>query len=232
MSETTRPPFLRRLWREWLRPLAAAIVVVGSLRTAVADWNDVPTGSMKPTILEGERIVVNKLAYDLKLPFTRVRLARWDEPRRGDVVVLFSPQDGKRLVKRIVGVPGDRLEARGGRLAVNGRPFAYEAADVATRDEIGALGDAHLVLTEWLGDRSHLVMHAPVPFAPRTFGPVVVPEDSYFVMGDNRDESFDSRFFGLVPRDAITGRAVAIAASVDPERHYLPRWQRFFRRLR
>lgn len=232
MSDANRSPFLKRLWREWLRPLAAAIVVVGSLRTAVADWNDVPTGSMKPTILEGERIVVNKLAYDLKFPFTRWRLARWEEPQRGDVVVLFSPQDGKRLVKRIVAVPGDRLEARGGRLIVNGRALGYRAADATTLDDIGAIADGRVVLTERLGERSHLVMHTPFPAAPRTFGPVVLPADSYFVMGDNRDESFDSRFFGLVPRDAIMGRAVAIAASVDPEHHYLPRWHRFFHALR
>ena len=94
----------RVLWREWVKPLLLIGLVMFSFRSAVADWNDVPTGSMKPTILEGDRIFINKLAYDLKFPFTRWRLAQWKDPAWGDVVVLLSPEDGKRLVKRVVGL--------------------------------------------------------------------------------------------------------------------------------
>src|SRR5438094_311380 len=103
-----------------IRIFLAMLLVVSSLRSALADWNDVPTGSMKPTIEEGDRVVVNKLAYDLKVPFTTFEVWKWGDPRRGDIVVLFSPKDGMRLVKRVVGVPGDRIEMRDNQLYVNG----------------------------------------------------------------------------------------------------------------
>src|SRR5688500_19941607 len=95
-----------------IRVFLLMILIVSSLRSALADWNDVPTGSMKPTIQEGDRVVVNKLAYDLKVPFTTVNIFKWDDPKRGDIVVLFSPADGTRLVKRVVAVPGDQVEMR------------------------------------------------------------------------------------------------------------------------
>src|SRR5207302_3032432 len=109
-------------WRQWVKPFAIVLLVLFGVRSAVADWNDVPTGSMKPTILEGDRIFVNKLAYDLKVPFLGWRLARWGGPERGEVIVFASPADGTRLVKRVVGVPGDRIEVADNRLWVNGRP--------------------------------------------------------------------------------------------------------------
>ena len=103
------------------------ILIISSLRSALADWNDVPTGSMKPTIQEGDRVVVNKLAYDLKVPFTMIELAKWGDPKRGDIVVLFSPEDGVRLVKRVVAVPGDRIEMRNEQLFVNGQAAHWTA---------------------------------------------------------------------------------------------------------
>src|SRR5438094_9373165 len=102
---------LIKLWQEY-RSLVLFVVLMIIFRSAVADWNDVPTGSMKPTILEGDRIFVNKLCYDLKIPFTRIHLSTWGNPRRGDVVVFFSPADEIRLVKRVVGLPGDQIELR------------------------------------------------------------------------------------------------------------------------
>jgi signal peptidase I len=185
---------------------------------------------MRPTILEGERIVVNKLAYDLKLPFTRVRLARWGEPRRGDVAVLFSPSDGKRLVKRIVGVPGDVLAMRNERLILNGQPLEYRPAAGGVEPR-AALEPGQFVAFEALGDRLHPIAISPGEDALRSFGPIRVPDGQYFVMGDNRDRSFDSRYFGMVPAKAITGRAVAVAVSLDPGNYFLPRWSRFFRAL-
>lgn len=213
---------VRRLWREWIRSLLVVLVVVGTFRSAVADWNDVPTGSMKPTILEGDRILVNKLAYDLRVPFTMWRLAAWSTPARGEIVVLFSPADGKRLVKRVVGLPGDVVGMRDDRLFINGEAVRY--APLEPRD-------GRVLAHERLGEAPHVVMITPGIPAMRSFGPVRVPDGSYFVLGDNRDESGDSRYFGFVPGPAIVGRAVAVAASVDPERHYLPRWSRFFRDL-
>jgi len=220
------------LWNEWIKSLLIVVLVVGGFRSAIADWNDVPSGSMKPTILEGDRIVVNKLAYDLKVPFTKWRIARWTKPQRGDIVVLFSPADGKRLVKRVVGLPGDRLALRNDRLFIDGKPVAYAPlTGIEVRDFQRAERPARMLAEEMLGDRIHPVMITPELPAMRFFGPVEVPQGSYFVMGDNRDESGDSRVFGFVAQDAIVGRATAVAASVDPSDHYLPRWRRFMRTL-
>src|SRR5215475_3074307 len=120
---------LVRWWRKEIRPIAIFALVIFSIRSSLADWNDVPTGSMKPTILEGDRVFVNKLAYDLKAPFTTWHLAEWSAPQRGDIVVFFSPYDGKRLVKRVVGLPGDILELRNDRLILNGKTVEYQPLD-------------------------------------------------------------------------------------------------------
>ncbi len=221
------------LWNEWIKTLLIVFLVVGGFRSAIADWNDVPSGSMKPTILEGDRIFVNKLAYDLKVPFTKWRIVRWSRPQRGDIVVLFSPADGKRLVKRVVGLPGDALAMRNDRLFINGKPVEYEPlGNITVQDFQRTEEPRRLFETEELGRRSHPVMITPDLPAMRWFGPVTVPAGSYFVMGDNRDESGDSRYFGFVPANSIVGRATAVAASVDPSNHYLPRWQRFLRSLK
>ncbi len=220
------------LWREWFRPLLIIAVVMFSFRSAVADWNDVPTGSMKPTILEGDRIFINKVAYDLKFPFTTFRLAEWDDPNWGDIVVLRSPEDGKRLVKRVVGLPGDVIEVRHGRLYLNGAAASYLQLDEEVVEQIGRnMHSAFLFADEKVEDRTHAVMITMgSPTMP--FGPFQVPEDNFFVMGDNRSNSRDSRWFGPVHRSAILGRATAVALSVDPEQYYKPRWSRFFSRLR
>src|SRR5438552_12818180 len=110
-----------------IRVFLAMLLVVSSLRSALADWNDVPTGSMKPTIEEGDRVVVNKLAYDLKIPFTTIEVAKWSDPKRGDIVVLFSPVDGTRLVKRVIAIPGDRIEMRENQLLVNGQAASWKS---------------------------------------------------------------------------------------------------------
>ena len=116
---------LRRWWRQEIRPLLILALVLFSIRSSLADWNDVPSGSMQPTILVGDRIFVNKLAYDLKVPFTTWHLAEWSNPRRGDIVVFYSPHDGTRLVKRVVGLPGDKVELREEQLVINGNPVDY-----------------------------------------------------------------------------------------------------------
>jgi signal peptidase I len=110
----------RRWWRREIRPLLILALVLFSIRSSLADWNDVPTGSMKPTILEGDRVFVNKLAYDLKVPFTTWHITEWSNPHCGDIVVFFSPKDGKRLVKRVIGLPGDTVELQNERLVING----------------------------------------------------------------------------------------------------------------
>src|SRR5216683_5240260 len=122
-----------------IRIFLAMLLVVSSLRSALADWNDVPTGSMKPTIEEGDRVVVNKLAYDLKVPFTTFEVLKWGDPQRGDIVVLFSPVDGTRLVKRVIGVPGDKIELRENELFVNGQAAKWTALGAAPTPTTRAL---------------------------------------------------------------------------------------------
>ena len=213
----------RRWWRKEIRPLLIVALVMFSARSSLADWNDVPSGSMKPTVFEGDRVFVNKLAYDLKVPFTTWRVATWADPQRGDIIVFPSPADGIRLVKRVVAVPGDRIKLREDRLFINGQPASY----VLT----GTEDPAALVLNETVSGRTHPLMIKPQKPARRWFGPVEVPPGRYFVMGDNRDNSFDSRYFGVVERKRIVGRATDVVLSLDPGNHWLPRRQRFFRPL-
>jgi len=203
--------------------LLAVLLVTASFRSAVADWNDIPSGSMRPTLLEGDRIFVNKIAYDLKVPFTTWHLAEWDDPARGDVVIFFSPADGMRLVKRVVGLPGDVVVMRDNRLILNGQPVVYHA-EGPIPDESTAL-----LLTEQLPRHPHPVQVLPDRPSLRSFGPIFVPEGQYLMLGDNRDNSADSRYFGFVSRELIVGRVVAVVASLDPDRNYLPRSDRFLR---
>jgi signal peptidase I len=221
-----------RLWAEWVKPFLMVLIVVGSLRSAVADWNDVPTGSMMPTILPGERIFVNKLAYDLKVPFTRLRVLEWDAPERGDVVVLYSPADGKRLVKRVIGLPGDELAVYNGYLYIDGERAEYQPFAAGDHDALGLEGErGDQVVWESLGPRSHPVTWTPIHRVLPNYGPMVVPPGSYFVMGDNRDNSRDSRVFGVVDRELIVGEALAVVVSLDRDEGWKPRWSRFFTEL-
>src|SRR3954454_23743071 len=119
------------LWTEWMKPLVIVAAFVAPFKSAIADWNWVPTGSMKPSILEGELVFVNKVAYDLKVPFTTVHLSTWGNPVRGDVVVFYSPVDGTRLVKRVVGLPGDTIQLKNDILYLNGVRQEYSSTDPA-----------------------------------------------------------------------------------------------------
>ncbi|MEI2725106.1 MAG: signal peptidase I [Verrucomicrobiota bacterium] len=222
-----------KLWRQEIRPLFLLALAVFAVRSSLADWNDVPTGSMRPTILEGDRVLVNKLAYDLKVPFTTWRLAAWGNPQRGDIVVFFSPHDGKRLVKRVIGVPGDTLELRNNALVLNGQPVEYQPiAEEILRDIPASERTSRTFASEQLPGQAHAVAGYPAAPALRTFAPLRVPEGQYFMMGDNRDDSFDSRYWGTVDRKQIVGRASAVVLSVDKNHHWLPRWQRSLSSLR
>ena len=116
--------FALRQWREWRGYILFFCLVWIPLRSTVVDYNPVPTGSMNPTILEGDVVWVDKLAYSLRVPLTQKHLVRWGEPARGDIIVLISPVDGTRLVKRVIGVPGDQISLRNNRLTLNGAPLA------------------------------------------------------------------------------------------------------------
>lgn len=218
---------LRRLFHQHIKPFAFIVLILCTFRSSIADWNDVPTGSMNPSIIEGDRVFVNKLAYDLKVPFTTWHIAGWSKPQRGDVVVFYAP-DGTRMVKRVVGLPGDTIQLEDHRLIINGQTCEYAAPDPA---HVAAMSGKPLVgpiTTEKLDQRLHPVMQLPQTRNPGDFGPFVVPTERYFMMGDNRDNSADSRYWGVVERSQILGRVSGIAISFDPDHSYWPRWQRFF----
>jgi signal peptidase I len=225
-------PFKKRaaeFWKKQAKPFLLMVLVLMSFRSAVADWNDVPTGSMKPSILEGDRIFVNKLAYDLKVPFTTWHIATWSAPKRGDVVVFNSPADGTRLVKRVVGLPGETIELKHNVLYVNGQPADYQPLDPKLQDAIPiAEQPSYVFRAEELNGMKHPVMVTPSVLAMRSFGPKTLGPGEFFMMGDNRDNSKDSRFIGPVPRNAIVGRATGVVLSLDPKHYWLPRWGRSF----
>jgi len=217
--------FLRRN-----RGFLAFLLCMLVFRSAVADWNVVPTGSMQPTIRIGDRIVVDKMAYDVRIPFTHVSLLHLGDPKRGDIVVLESEAAGERLVKRVIGVPGDMVALRGNRLFVNGRDAHYRPTHVTGIDD-DTTDPADYVLEE-TADGGHPVRLSRFHASPmRDFGPVVVPQGRYLLMGDNRDNSADSRYYGFFPRQEITGQATRVAVSLDPANHYLPRHGRYWSKL-
>ena len=225
--------FAHRLWREWRLAIFFIVFVVIPARSSLADWNWVPTGSMNPTIVEGDLVFVDKAAYDLRVPLTLHRFARLAEPQRGDIVVCLSPEDGTRLVKRIVGLPGETVEMKNNVLFIDGRRVQYSTADPQWVEGVPEkLRDACTLASEQLDEMSHPVMGVPAIRARRSFGPVTVQRDCYFVMGDNRDISKDSRFFGPVPRRSILGQAKGIILSVDVTDWYQPRLGRFLAPLR
>jgi len=206
---------LRHLWKTQVRPVVMVVTVLCTFRSAIADWNDVPTGSMKPTILEGDRIIVNKLAYDLTVPFTTCNFLQWGTPQHGDIIILYSPADGKRLVKRVIGTPGDRVAMRNNRLWIN----VHSAEYLPHTD--------NPVVTERFEQASHAIKWIAQRPRRSSFGPLTIGKDEYLVLGDNRDNSMDSRWFGLVKRHRIVGRATQLAISVDHTRMYRPRRERF-----
>jgi signal peptidase I len=239
---------LLRFWRN-IRSLVIMIAVLFALRSSIADWNDVPTGSMIPSILDGDRIFVNKLSYDLKFPFTLWRIApKWADPQRGDIVVFFSPDDGTRLVKRCIGTPGDTIEVKDDHLIINGQPMQYGPPLASLTTHVHLDTNKFDYETETLGTHTHLIqkfaqsyMYDPRNRVPafsidqhRSWGPEKVPEGKFFMMGDNRDLSRDSRYFTagpFVPRESMVGRATDVVISLDLDHYWIPRWSRFFTKL-
>jgi signal peptidase I len=213
---------LIKLWRE-NRAFALFVVLMIVVRSALADWNAVPTGSMKPTIVEGDRILVNKLAYDLRIPLTHISIRRLADPARGDIVVFDSKAADMRLVKRVIGLPGDVVEMRDNRLAINGVAARYSDARYAA----GAV----FAIESYAGMTHRIELDPAGPGRLGSFGPVRVPEGRYLVLGDNRDNSADSRVHGFVPREEIVGNAKTIVLSLDYDRYYLPRADRYFHAL-
>lgn len=181
--------------REYIEAILMAIVIAFFIRTFVIQAYKIPSGSMKPTLLIGDHILVSKFNYGVRIPLVRSTLIPIGTPKRGDIVVFIYPEDrSKDFIKRLVGLPGDTIEVRNKNILLNGLPW----------------DDAHGVHVD---DRI-----IPRAVQPRdNFGPVTVPEGSLFVMGDNRDESYDSRFWGFVPMKDVLGKALIIYWSWNQE---------------
>lgn len=201
---------------------ALFLIIVFTLfasRSSLADWYLVPSGSMQPSIVEGDRILVNKMAYQLELPFTDIGLFKTGTPRRGDIVVINSKAADTRLVKRLIGLPGDTISMRNNQLTINGRAISY--LDIA---------DSHEPI-EQLAGAAHKIRLIPSDNSPDNFVTVTVPDEHYLVLGDNRNNSADSRVYGFVPAVELQGRAFKVLISLDPEHYYFPRPERTWQNL-
>lgn len=211
------------------------IIFLFVFRGAVADWHPVPTGSMKPNILEGDVIWENKLAYDLQIPFTDISLMRTGEPKRGDIIVFTSAAADKRMIKRLIGLPGDTVEVRDNRLFINNEAAEYTNLRDKTLEPMRDVDkETGIYALEKLSDAEpHVVQVKPGEYNPlQNFQKITIPDDHYFFMGDNRDNSADSRYYGLIPRSEIRGHATRILLSLNKNDSYKPRFERFLEMLK
>lgn len=218
------PARLRSLWTQH-RATLLFLLLMFCFRSAWADWVRVPTGSMNPTIVEGDRLLVDKHVFGLRVPFTLARVTAGRDPARGEIVVFDSPQDGVSLVKRVVALPGDTIELDREALIVNGLRATYSPGDAArlrTLLQQTQRSGPRIARESGLGP-AHDILVLPSRPAPRSFAAVTLPPGMYFMMGDNRDNSADSRYIGFVPRRNIVGLASRVVVSFDPERYFLPR---------
>ena len=218
---------MKNLWRN-NKGFVLFIGLMFVFRSAIADWNLVPSSSMNPTLISGDRVVVNKLAYSVRVPFTLQHIARWGGPQRGDVVTFDSPKDEVNLIKRVVAVQGDIIEMRDNTLRINGQVIERKLVD-ASRDiptESGAL--LAEIWTEQLGAKQIEVARIAAQNRNFEFDPVQVPAGHVLVLGDSRDNSNDSRFIGFIDMDRITGQAVRVAMSHNADKFYLPRASRWW----
>ena len=211
--------YLHMFWKE-NRQFFLLLFCIVFFKSAIADLSSISGASMQPTLLDGDKVWVNKLAYDVKIPFTEISLVEVADPERGDVIIIDSKKADKRLVKRIVGIPGDTVYMQNNALVINGEAAHYE---VLSRDD-----DAVIILEE-LPNKAHQAQLSRQFFSrtSRSYGPTIVPDDQYFVLGDNRDNSADSRVYSFVPREEIIGRSNSVVFSLDSDNSYLPRGERF-----
>lgn len=213
------------------RGFLAFLVCFGFFRLAIADWNPIPSGSMRPTLLEGDVVLVNRLAYDFKLPLSDVVIHETGTPQRGHIITFTSPQDGVRMIKRLVALPGDTVEMRNEVLYINGAVAEYGDSNRVVEPMDNGTTTPALQFRERVAGHERTVQILPELAAMRSFGPTVVPEDNYFFLGDNRDNSSDSRYIGFVPRHLLIGRAHHILVSANIKGDWLPRLDRWGHRI-
>ena len=219
------------MW-EWTRSIVLAVVVFLFVRSFLIEAFKIPTGSMEGTLLAGDFLLVNKLVYGAEVPFTKMKLPAIRTPQRGDIIVFQWPLDRtKNFVKRIVGMPGDTIEMRNGNLIRNGKaqhePYVVHTApgsDV-TDDEFKwqlgyLLGASDPVKSPPRNPLGVATLEAsPDGYHPtrNNWGPIVVPAGNYFVLGDNRDNSLDSRYWGWVADSLVRGQPLVVYYSYDPD---------------
>lgn len=204
------------LWVEYSRSFFPVLLVVLLLRSFIAEPFRIPSGSMMPTLLVGDFILVNKFAYGLRLPVVRTKIMPVGEPQRGDVVVFKYPQQPEiDYIKRIVGLPGDRVRYQNKQLFINGEPMPLKPLGLYAGDGPKGRMLGAKMLEEDLAGVVHAILQRPEAEGPE--GELVVPAGHYFVMGDNRDNSNDSRYWGFVPEENLVGRAMLIWMHFDSE---------------
>lgn len=190
--------------------LAGLVLVIFAFKSSFIANYTVPTSSMVPTIEPGDKLIVNKMAYDFRIPFTKIRLFNISAPKRGEVIVFESPVDpSMNYIKRLIGLPGDLLEVRDGVITINGESLKLSVSEEDLQ-RIIAYGGAY---SETLGEKTYTVRRVANKHTPSVS--VRIPEDSYFAMGDNREESADSRYWGFVPKENLWGKAKFIYFSFD-----------------
>jgi signal peptidase I len=233
-AEKPEPRGFAHASMEWLKSIAVGFLIFIVIRTFLIQTFTIISGSMEDTLLVGDFLVLSKSAYGATVPGTDVRLPGYDTPDRGDIVVFRGHHEEIDLVKRLVGMPGDTLAMRDGVLYINGRP-----GEEAYAERQDPTGDGSHPWMEW--QSAYLTdSAAALPYYPTrdNWGPVVVPADHYFMLGDNRDFSLDSRYWGFVPRKNIKGRAIFLYFSYARDRASgMPvvghvRWNRIGDRLR
>lgn len=215
----------KSFYKEWVEPFLIAAVVALFIRQFVVEAFKIPSGSMIPTLAIGDHLLVNKFVYGPRVPFTDVRLFSWKEPKRGDIVVFKYPEnEDKNFIKRIVGVPGDKIQIVSGKLFINDQEVPTRSLGTTRDLEGGFYGSNPRLMEEQLGSATHHIQFLQEQTS-KQFGPITVPQSSVFVMGDNRDNSQDSRVWGFVKYEKILGKALIIYWSWDGNDRWL-RWER------
>ncbi len=202
------------IW-EWIKILAVSVVLFAVIRTFFVEAFKIPSGSMENTLQVGDFLLVNKLVYGAEVPFTHRRLPRLRDPQRGDVIVFEYPEDPtKNFVKRLVGLPGDTVEMRDGALIRNRTKIQERYVEHTDPDIDPSPEDFR-----WQRDYVVRTAEAAAGYHPsrNNWGPLVVPRGNYFVLGDNRDNSLDSRYWGFVPDSLVKGRPFVIYYSYAPD---------------
>jgi signal peptidase I len=201
-------------WIEYCKSFFPVILAVLLLRSFLVEPFRIPSGSMMPTLLVGDFILVNKYAYGIRLPVLNTKVLEVGEPQRGDVVVFRYPKDPSvDYIKRVVGIPGDRISYYNKVLHVNGEPAEQTTGGVFVGKGSGVSMSGASERVEQLGDVQHHIL--VMPRTPGLEGEYIVPEGTYFVMGDNRDNSNDSRYWGPVPEENLVGKAFRIWMNWD-----------------